>query len=460
MIIPIRYNPKFWLLALGDLFLALTATKLAQWIRFGRYYDIFSAETGASLLSISMYMVMLYVFDLYHVGRSSRSKEFAGRLAMAVVVAGFLSIALFYLLPQYQFGRGVFVLQMLFAWLLFFTWHLLFTRIFIDAPHQEEVLLVGAGAAGQELFQLLASSSSPYKVVGFIDDEPPKNMSDLAGMAAILGGTDDIVEIAASRDINTIISALTENQPARVVRNLLRARLRGIAVLKDVAIYERLTVNIPVQHIQDEWLLFAEGFDLLSKQYVKKVKRLFDFWATLLIFILASPVMLITMLAIKLDSPGPVFYKQKRVGLHGRVFDLLKLRSMRQNVEEDGAVWAQKNDPRVTRVGRIIRVLRIDELPQLLNVLRREMSLIGPRPERPEFTQVLEARIPYYYIRHSVLPGITGWAQVNYSYGASEEDALHKLEYDLYYIKNMSIGLDIRILMKTVGVVLFGQGAR
>jgi len=192
---------------------------------------------------------------------------------------------------------------------------------------------------------------------------------------------------------------------------------------------------------------------------MQKVKRLIDFAVSAILLLGTMPVMALSALAIRLDSPGPVFFKQERVGKNGLVFVLWKFRSMRQNAEENGAVWAEKVDPRVTRVGKWIRLLRIDEIPQLYNVFRGEMSLIGPRPERPEFIQELEKQIPYYGIRHSVRPGITGWAQVNYRYGASVEDALH-MEYDLYYIKNRSLLLDFKIILKTIGVVLFGQGAR
>lgn len=198
----------------------------------------------------------------------------------------------------------------------------------------------------------------------------------------------------------------------------------------------------------------------IYRRHRQGVKRFFDVLASIFLILPTLPLLVATALAIKLDSPGPVFFRQDRVGRGGRVFKVWKFRSMFLNAEVNGAVWAKKSDPRVTRVGGIIRVLRIDELPQLWNIFRGEMSLIGPRPERPEFVRELSANIPYYNIRHSVLPGITGWAQVNYRYGASVEDALHKLEYDLYYIKNMSILLDLKIILRTIGVVLFGEGAR
>jgi exopolysaccharide biosynthesis polyprenyl glycosylphosphotransferase len=260
--------------------------------------------------------------------------------------------------------------------------------------------------------------------------------------------------------VKTVIVAITHNRPKRLIQAILEAKLRGINIVEMPTVFERLTKRVPVAHIHDEWLLFAGGFYLISKEYLRKVKRLIDLAFSSVFLTVSLPVLGITALAIRLDSKGPVFYKQKRLGKNGLEFTLWKFRSMVANAEENGAVWARKNDGRVTRVGKVIRLVRIDEIPQLFNVLRGEMSLIGPRPERLNFVKELEAKVPYYTLRHTVRPGITGWAQVNYRYGASVEDAIHKLEYDLYYIKNMSLLLDLKILLKTIGVVIFGQGAR
>lgn len=225
-------------------------------------------------------------------------------------------------------------------------------------------------------------------------------------------------------------------------------------------VYEQLTGRIPVRFIEDQWLLFTEGFSLLSKEYVQKIKRVIDIIVAGLMLVCLSPILLITAVCIKIDSRGPVFYRQKRVGKGGRVFSVVKFRSMRTDAEARGATWAAKNDARVTRVGHWIRLFRIDEIPQIWNIFMGDMTLVGPRPERPEFVKGLEEQIPYYGSRHCVAPGITGWAQVNYPYGSTVTDALNKLEYDLYYIKNMSLLLDFKILLKTIGVVFMGQGAR
>ena len=218
--------------------------------------------------------------------------------------------------------------------------------------------------------------------------------------------------------------------------------------------------RLPLSQITDEWLLETEGFNLNTRGSLRRLKRAFDVCVSIAIFLITAPIMLLTAIAIRLESKGPVIYKQDRVGLFEKEFTVYKFRSMRTDAEKNGAVWAKEHDDRITRVGRFIRKVRIDELPQLWNVLKGDMSFIGPRPERMTFVKKLKEDIPYYSLRHTVKPGLTGWAQVCYPYGASEEDSRHKLEYDLYYIKNMSILLDITIVLKTIGVVLFPKGAR
>ncbi len=282
----------------------------------------------------------------------------------------------------------------------------------------------------------------------------------MLGSPAVLGQTDNLGQVAAREGVKTAILAITHDRPPELIRQLRDMRFKGMNILDMPMVYERLMGRVPVQHIRDEWLIFAPGFYLLSQKYVQKVKRLIEFGASALLLILSMPIVALTALAIRVDSRGPIFFRQKRVGKDGSIFTLYKFRSMYEDAEQNGAMWAEKKDCRVTRVGKWLRLIRVDELPQIWNVFRGEMSLIGPRPEQPEFVQKLEAKVPYYSIRHSVRPGITGWAQVNYRYGASVEDAIQKLEYDIYYIKNMSLLLDLKILLRTIGVVFFGQGAR
>lgn len=446
-------------LILGDILLILAATELSTWIRLGQSIQVFSRHTGASTFTLILYMSMFYIFDLYDAQRGRLTRDVGVRLCVAVGSAGLLSSVVFYALPNWVFGRGIFLIQMALVLLFAFGWRWLY-RIALSTPiGQSDVLIIGAGRSGKAIYRLLENSDSPYRPVGFVDDDPDK-LNTKVESVPVLGTTDQLSEIAREKNVHTAILAITHDRSYPLINRVIRARLNGLTVPDMPALYEELTGSIPVEHLRDDWLLIADGFSLLSKQHVQRMKRLIDFASSTILLIASVPVMLLTAVAIKLESRGPVFFRQKRVGKDGQVYYTLKFRSMKEGAENAGAAWAAENDSRVTRVGRVIRFLRIDELPQILNVFRGEMSLVGPRPERPEFVRELEERIPYYGIRHSIRPGITGWAQVKYGYGASVEDALKKLEYDIFYLKNMSILLDVKILLKTIGVVLFGQGAR
>ena len=245
------------------------------------------------------------------------------------------------------------------------------------------------------------------------------------------------------------------------MRNVLACKMGGIRVYAMATLFEELTGRLPVGHLRDDWLVYSGGFELLHNPGTRRVKRLIDLIAALAGLVVLLPVSLLAAVAIKLGDFGDVFYRQDRVGKDGRVFQVLKFRSMRADAEgETGAVWAQSNDPRVTPIGRILRRLRIDEIPQMWNVLKGEMSFVGPRPERPEFVRTLTEEIPYYALRHHVEPGITGWAQINYRYGASIEDTIRKLEYDLYYIRHVGALMDLQIILRTVRVILVTAGDR
>jgi len=453
------FNYQRWILLFGDVVLILLATQLSPWLRMGRPFNVFDIHTGASTFTLLLYVIMLYIFDMYNIGRAFRSADTVLRIAVTVCAVAVFSAFLFYSLPNWQYGRGILFIQILLVWGFLTGWRWIYSFFFSINLHKTDVLILGAGRCGTALSHLLGAEFSPYRVVGFLDDDPAKQ-GKVMGSPKVLGPTERFKEIASKMRVNTAILAITHDRPSGLVRRVLEARLNGMSIMEMPTVYEILTKRVPVEHICDHWLLFTDGFYLVSKEYMQKVKRLVDFVLSALLLMGTLPITVLSALAIRFDSPGPLFFKQERVGKNGLVFVLWKFRSMRQDAEQNGAVWAEEIDSRVTRVGKWIRLLRIDEIPQLYNVFRGEMSLIGPRPERPEFIQELEKQIPYYGIRHSVRPGITGWAQVNYRYGASVEDALRKLEYDLYYIKNMSLLLDFKIILKTIGVVLFGQGAR
>lgn len=443
----------------GDLLLITLAHFLSVWIRLGQFQNVPEVFTGAYTFSILLYPAALYVFDLYNMERLTSWRWLVFRSSLPVMFMTAISAMWFYLVPEYEYGRGILAIQAALV-MVMLTGLRTLTRSLLQVNKSKiSTLVLGAGESGKSVYELLSDPYSPYKVTAFLDDDPSKQ-GRVMGSPMVVGTLDKVNEIACRMGAKAAVLALPRNRPVWLTRKILEARLRGIEIIEMPTIYEKLTEKVPVQYIEDQWLLFADGFSLLSKEYVQKIKRVVDFGIASLLLLLTAPLMAFTALAIKLESPGPVFYQQKRVGKGGRVFTVLKFRSMRSDAESGGAQWAKKRDPRVTRVGKWIRVFRIDELPQIWNVFTGDMSLIGPRPERPEFVKELESQIPYYSVRHTVTPGITGWAQVKYPYGASFDDAVRKLEYDLYYIKNMSILLDLKIILRTIGVVLLGEGAR
>ena len=337
------------------------------------------------------------------------------------------------------------------------SWRVAFNYFSHDPHLEERVLVVGTGHTAQLVAKQIGGQQDfAYRLVGFVDDDEGIEVvrhHEVLGKAADLGG------IIAEHQIDRIIVGLSDRRGRLPIHELLQAKLSGVRVEDATTTYERLTGKILIDDLKPSWLIFSDGFR--ASRITRVVKRMLDLSLSMLGFVLAAPLMALTALAIRLDSPGPVLYDQERVGENGRVFTVYKFRSMRTDAEQAGQpVWARDKDDRVTRVGRFIRATRLDELPQLWNVMRGDMSFVGPRPERPFFVEQLARDIPFYVQRHSVKPGITGWAQVKYQYGSSIEDAMEKLRYDLYYIKHMSIFFDLTIVLDTVKVILFGKGAK
>jgi sugar transferase (PEP-CTERM system associated) len=447
------------MLFVGDIFLIFSAQLLGIWARFGLSPVLSETYYLGYSVAFLLYPAALYIFDLYNVHRKFHSRQTLTRIAMTGAVVLPTSVLFFYLIPELYVGRGLLALQMLFLLLLLAGWRLIYGLFFQKATTKTGTLIIGAGKSGKAVYRLLKDYFSPFEVMGFIDDNPAIQ-GKVMGSPLVVGTSEQMLTIAEQMGVKSAILAVTRRRTPRFTRAILEARLGGMEIIEMPALYERFTGRLPVELLEDQWLVSSEGFHHLSREYFQKLKRLIDFVAAGLLLLVSFPFMAVTALAIVLDSRGPIFYRQDRVGMGGKVFRVFKFRSMRVNAESEGAQWAQKQDDRITRVGKWIRKFRIDELPQILNVFMGEMSLVGPRPERPEFVKDLELTIPYYSARHAVQPGITGWAQVNFPYGASLEDSLRKLEYDLYYVKNMSPLLDLRILLKTVGVVLLGDGAR
>jgi sugar transferase (PEP-CTERM system associated) len=327
-----------------------------------------------------------------------------------------------------------------------------------SAHSTTRILIFGAGPAAQVVGDTLRAADPNAHIVGFVAG--PNESAPTVSREQLLTVKDSLTQTALALGVDEIVVALTERRAGSMpLRQLLDCKLSGIKVCDLNTHFEKTLGQIRIDYLNASWLIFGDGFNQGTLRTF--VKRVFDIVCSSILLVLAAPVMLVTALLVKFESEGPVLYRQERVGLNGRSFLVNKFRSMRTDAEKDGKPrWAGANDDRVTRVGAVIRRLRIDELPQLFNVLRGEMSLVGPRPERPYFVDQLTQAIPFFAVRHSVKPGVTGWAQVRYAYGATVEDSQEKLQYDLYYVKNHTLFLDLVVLFETVGVVLTGKGAR
>ena len=452
---------KKLLLAFGDSLLFSFAYFLAPILRSGGSVPVLGDKVAELLPVVAIYLYSFYLFDLYDKDWEASGASYLFRLSAAIsTAAGFCIITSFFL-RTFASGRSHFLITAALAALFASSWRALLSGLLrCHCGGRKSMLIVGAGAAGSALCQALGNSA--HRVIGFIEDDPKKVTPSYS--LQVLGRSAALEEIVAHHQADEIALAITrleDSDKNGLLRGLVECKMRGVEVYLMPALYEEVTGKIPVTYVNDAWFINTTISGTKKSIYNRKAKRLLDIlfsFGALLFW--GLPLLLPVCIAIKLDSRGPIFYKQRRTGANGVVFDLVKLRSMRVDAEQNGAVWATEEDPRITRVGRIIRKLRIDELPQIWNVLKGDVSFIGPRPERPEFVKMLERKIPYYALRHAVKPGITGWAQVNYRYGASEADALEKLQYDLYYIKNLSAFLDFCILLRTVKVVLFQRGAR
>ncbi|QIG81469.1 TIGR03013 family XrtA/PEP-CTERM system glycosyltransferase [Stakelama tenebrarum] len=408
--------------------------------------------TFALTLQVAMVAVGVYGAD------ALQSLRYAvARLIVSVSLGVIFLSAISFLAPALSFWRSNLLYAMLMAMLLLVLMRILLGSTLGSQVFKRRVVVLGSGPRAQRLKTLSRTPGSGFVIVGFVAmSEANHVIPEAIPRDAIYNLADHVVLLNASE----VVLALEERRNALPLKDLLRIKTTGVHVNDTSTFLERETGRVDLDSVNPSWLIFSDGFSS-GRMFSAAFKRLFDIAASLTLLVLTLPVILITALLVKIDSKGPAFYRQRRVGLYGEGFDIIKLRSMRTDAEVAGtAVWAEKDDPRITRVGRIIRKLRIDELPQCWTVLKGQMSFVGPRPERPQFVEELEGQLPYYAERHMVKPGITGWAQINYPYGASIEDSRQKLEYDLFYAKNYSPFLDLLILLQTLRVVLFPEGAR
>jgi sugar transferase (PEP-CTERM system associated) len=421
-------------------------------------YVAFPDFAVQSIIVVVVCLICFYCNELYDLSTSLGRFERVLRIEQSLGVATLLLGVLYFLFPSLLLGRGVFLIGMvLVAALITSSRNLLDKAWQFTAPLQRVVIL-GTGQTAVEIARELSRREDlSLKLEGFVGgmSEPQEEIFG----HRVLGPTCDMEGIAKRHGISRIIVALEDQRGALPTRELVTLRVQGIRVEDASTALAALTGRVSLRTVKPSWFVFSEGFHRSPGSAL--LKRILDLVGGFVGLVVSMPIMILLAIAIKLDSKGPVIYRQTRVGRMGRNFEVLKFRSMRTDAEsENGAQWATENDPRITTLGRFLRRYRLDEFPQFVNVIRGEMSFVGPRPERPVFVEELKKRIPYYDERHSVRPGLTGWAQTQYCYGASVEDAFIKLEYDLFYLKNLSITFDLAIVFQTIRIVLGGRGGR
>jgi len=416
---------------------------------------------------MSLFIVTcMHYFDLYDTSILSSRREVLIRLTQALCTVYSLSVLLYFLYPPLELGRGIFVIGLVFAAMLLFFWRGLFSKINSVRELADRTLIYGEGPLAEFLVNELESRQElGLRVVGRAQlgdnevDHRRCESADSSGDPLMTDVADYLLRTVKSLRVTQVVVAMGDRRGKLPVDALLSLKCRGLQVHDGVEVYEAITGKVPVESVRLGWLLFSPGCH--ASRIHLAYKRIASILVSTAGLVLSLPLLPFIVLAIKLSSPGPVLYRQKRTGRDGLVFDCYKFRTMRADAEADtGPTWARDDDPRITLVGKFLRTSRLDEIPQLWNVFRGDMSLVGPRPERPEFVEMLNREIPHYYLRHTIRPGITGWAQIRYKYGSSIEDAKEKLCYDLFYVKNMSAGLDLLVLLDTLKVILLGRGAR
>jgi len=407
----------------------------------------------------------MYYFDLYDSNIVSNRREAVVRLIQvlgAYIVLGFL----YYLYPPMKLGRGIFHIGFLLVGMSLLLWRRLFSAINSTPWLAERVLIWGDGPLAESILheielrpELGMRVTTRPVVVNYENNSSRRESAELPGTLSQISFYETLTAQRQFRGIDRIVVAMEERRGKLPVDLLLSLKNRGVQVQDGNDVYESITGKVPIESMRLSWLLFSPG--CYASRVFSIYKRFASLVTSIIGLLLSLPLIPFVIAAIKLSSPGPILYRQSRVGRDGVVFHCLKFRTMRSDAEADsGPTWATDGDPRITAVGKFLRKSRIDEIPQLWNVFKGDMSLIGPRPERPEFVEDLSQKIPYYHLRHSVRPGITGWAQVLYKYGNSVEDSKEKLRYDLYYIKNMSLGLDLLVVFSTIKIILLGRGAK
>ena len=456
-----RFNTRTILLLLVEAMLLFGGVVIAVYVRLGAVEaeETLIQRNGfyKAALATVFCLASFYLFDLYDFVVMFDRRELVLRMLQALGLAWIALAITFYALPQTMIGRGVSLISLPLALLMMMGWRLTIHWVLGHPELGERILIVGSGPFAVEIArETLGRPDAGFRVVGFVDSDPQLVGKSLIN-PKVIGLTSELASLVKNQSIDRLVVAIGDRRGQFPTHELLRLSLSGdVSIEESASFYERLTGRVLLDMIRPSWLIFSSrGRRARLNEFGRAVMNR---TVALIGALLSLPIAIITALLVKLDSRGPVLYKQERVGKNGRTFTLMKFRSMRVDAEKDGPVWAKTDDERMTRFGRIIRKIRIDEIPQFWNILRGDMNFIGPRPERPHFVAQLAEEILYYEQRHLVAPGLTGWAQIKYPYGASIEDAKRKLEYDLYYIKNQSLSLDATIMFETIKTILFGRG--
>jgi sugar transferase (PEP-CTERM system associated) len=459
----LRLNRRTILLIIAEAVLVYGAIIAAVYLRVGMEGAQFELieKNGYWKAGVAGFFCLstFYLFDLYDFLAMHDRRQLVLRLVQALGLAWIALAFSFYTFPSLMLGRGISLIALPLALGLMVGWRISIHWFLGHPDFGERILIVGSGNLAVEVArEVLNRPDAGYRIVGFVGND-----AELLGKSLInprvIGLTEQLDQIVKRENIDRIVVAMGERRGQLPTNKLLQLSLAGeVNIEEGASFYERITGRVSLNMLRPSWLIFT-GRGRQKK--LPGIARGAVHWLVALVgAILSLPIVLVTAILIKLESRGPIFYKQERIGKNGRTFVLAKFRSMRVDAEQDGPVWASKSDSRTTRVGRIIRKIRVDEIPQFWNILKGEMSFVGPRPERPHFVAQLAEEIPFYEQRHLIAPGLTGWAQIKYPYGASIEDARQKLQYDLFYIKNHSLMLDAIIMFETIKIILFGRGAQ
>jgi len=457
----LRTSERRLLLILGDLAAAIAAMilALALWGRLdylGPTADFVRYRAG--WFPFIPFLWPLFLINLYDVHRAASWRETMRGVPLAAATSVLTYMVIYFLLEGSLYRRAILYFLVL-AILLTLLWRLVYIRVLTAPAFLRRVLIVGAGETGRTILRVIGSRTpAPFHVVGLIDDDPVKSEASVEGLP-VLGDNAGLLDVIHQHAISDVIVAISGEISGAMFQSLLDAQQQSTEIIRMPVVYEELTGRVPIRHLEADWLLRSFVDEVRASSFYLLAKRLFDIFGSLLGLLGLYVCLPWIAAAILIESGRPIFFSQTRLGQGGRTYTVVKIRTMRQDAESDGqAHWAREEDPRTTPLGRLLRRAHIDELPQFWNVLRGEMSMVGPRPERPELVRELEKQIPFYRARLLVKPGISGWAQVNYGKGASVEGSAEKLEYDLYYIKHRSLWLDFTIILRTFGSVLGFRG--